>query len=466
MKELFRQFGVLALLSASVEVAGDVCDPQKLTYVGATSFGRAVSVFSETLVVSTPGTSLGGVIAIYSRQPEGWRLDQEWVDPSVLPDGRIGLSVSHAGGVLVSGAYGAAIAEVFEQDGSGVWSHAASLNCQDGEIDGIVSLCVAATDGSSVVVGAEYDHHPAETGAAYVFERVGPGQWQRVARLFASDARAGDYFGHAVAIDGDVLVVGAPELSNFQAGSAYVFERNASGAWLEVEKLWAPVTDLNAIGLSVGVYGETVLVGAPAATVDGGLKGAVYVYSRSHVGAWPLTQTLVPSDGEVADQFGWSVSLDGDWAVIGARNDSHADSIIAGSAYLFHRDGDGVWREKFKLVADDDHDYDQFGHAVAISGNQVVVGAWKDNEVGRDAGAAYAFEIGEDWDGNGEFDECECLGDLTCDDEVNLTDLVIQLAYFGETAGASYSQGNLDHDGDVDIFDLAKMLNLYGTLCP
>lgn len=140
-------------------------------------------------------------------------------------------------------------------------------------------------------------------------------------------------------------------------------------------------------GISVAVDGDTALVGA--AYEDGG-QGATYVFMQSN-GTWSQTQKLVASDGAANDWFGQSVALDGDTAVIGA---SQYLNFGNGAAYVFTRAG-GTWSESQKLTADDGVGRDQFGIAVAVDGTEALVGAYG---VGFYQGAVYAFaESGGSW---------------------------------------------------------------------
>jgi hypothetical protein len=270
-----------------------------------------------------------------------------------------------------------------------------------------------AVDGDTAVVGA-YDN-----GAAYIFVRdpAEPETWNEIAILRQSDATSdGDLFGFTVAISGDTVVVGAERedggpgnpISN--AGAAYVFERDqgGSGAWGEVAILRASDAQaMDYFASSVAISGDTIAVGAPYE--DGGLGepvsdcGGVYIFERDAGGPdnWGEVKTLRASDREPSDRLGSSVALSGDTLVGGAKyedGDAGDPLVEYGAAYVFERDlgGTDEWGESAILRAADPRANDQFGNAVTIEGNSIVVGArWADGGPGdslRDTGTATLFQ--------------------------------------------------------------------------
>ena len=157
-----------------------------------------------------------------------------------------------------------------------------------------------------------------------------------VEKLLASDGAAGDSFGTYVSVDGDTAVIGArnDDDNGHNSGAVYVFVRNG-GVWTEQQKLLASDGVAgDQFGWSVSVDGNTAVIGAPFAEGD----GAAYVFVRNG-SVWSEQQKLFASDGLAVD-FGWSVSVDGDTAVIG---DDEAHDYT-GAAYVFVRSG-GVWSE-------------------------------------------------------------------------------------------------------------------------
>jgi hypothetical protein len=102
-------------------------------------------------------------------------------------------------------------------------------------------------------------------------------------------------------------------------------------------------------------------------------------------------QQLTASDGAESDNFGWSVSISGDYAVVGAYGDDDKGSA-SGSAYVFVRSGT-TWTEQQKLTASDGASTDFFGHSVSISGDTAIVGADGNDDKGINSGSAYVFAL-------------------------------------------------------------------------
>ena len=251
-----------------------------------------------------------------------------------------------------------------------------------------------AVDGDVALVGAYLDDdNGADSGSAYVFVNDG-GAWTQQAKLLADDGAPGDAFGRSVAIDGDTALVGAHlhDDKGGNAGAAYVFVRRGD-AWVQEAKLVAPDGDGgDALGTSVSVAGDFALLGAPGDDDDGAGSGSAYVFGRG-AGAWSLRSKVTASDGAEGDLFGTSVSIDGDTALVGAFHDDD-NGENSGSAYVFARNGDD-WIEGAKLRADDGAGFDDFGYSVSIDGGTALVGAFADDDNGPLSGSAYVFVRGD-----------------------------------------------------------------------
>lgn len=202
-----------------------------------------------------------------------------------------------------------------------------------------------------------------------------------------------DRFGRAVAYTTDSIAIGVPSDDNgafVDAGSVYVYVRSGS-VWNRQQKIDPPVPETNAgFGSSVSISGNTLVVGSPLATTsDGNASGAVYVYIRSG-STWALQQTLDPATRNANDRFGTSVDVEGDNLIASSRL-GDATNASQGTAYVFTRTG-SVWSEQQRLAASDGASNDNFGAAVAISGNSVIVGANLAFVSALEAaGAAYVF---------------------------------------------------------------------------
>lgn len=241
-------------------------------------------------------------------------------------------------------------------------------------------------DDPTLVTGAPGDDTLlANAGAVWVHARDDEGTWSFVVKLNASDAAAGDQFGSSVAVEADTLVAGAP-FADDGAGAVYVFNRSPGGLWSQSARL-APAASPGAgnFGTSVGLAGNTIVVGAPAAGT-----GSVYVFNADGDGVWSETTVLVPTDAEADDFAGTSVALSGDTILVGASLEDAAGAS-SGSVYAFVRAGDGTWSQQAKLIASDAAAGDLFGDAVALTADIAVIGARANDDAGSGSGSAYVF---------------------------------------------------------------------------
>ncbi|MHC4860435.1 MAG: choice-of-anchor D domain-containing protein, partial [Planctomycetota bacterium] len=230
-------------------------------------------------------------------------------------------------------------------------------------------------------------------GAAYVFKRTGD-TWAEEDKLIAVDAEQQfDEMGFSVAIHGDTVVAGAHYDSFYDVwtGAAYVFERSGTD-WSQTDKLYAEDPGRgNQFGWSVAVHGDTAVVGA---VFQG--SGSAYVYRRSS--PWTFEQKL-PRVGIGANaSFGHSVAVQGDVAVVGAPGDTVSGYTGIGSAWVYTRDGT-TWTHLTTLSPQDPSDQAdgvQFGVWVGINDGAVVAGAAGDAENGQWAGAAYVNDFDPD----------------------------------------------------------------------
>ena len=247
-----------------------------------------------------------------------------------------------------------------------------------------------SVSGDTVVIGAVNDYTAAGTGAgsAYAFVRSGA-TWIFQAKLMANDASAADKFGTSVALDGDTVVIGAEGEGG--VGSAYVFVRQGAG-WTQQTKFQGTKPN-SRFGNCVALSGNTVLIGAPQHDLQSFDEGAAFVYQRTGT-AWSLQTILIPSDSYPYDWFGYSVALSGDTALVGHRYWHGTAGSFPGQAYVFTRNGN-TWMEQAILTAGDTSSEDNFGQAVALSGNTALVGATVFND---NRGSAYVFtRSGTNW---------------------------------------------------------------------
>ncbi|MBK7405539.1 MAG: hypothetical protein IPJ41_13135 [Phycisphaerales bacterium] len=354
---------------------------------------------------------------------------------------------------------------VFERSG-GVWSQAATLVPPDGEAgDGFG--CSVSVSGETIFVGAytDDDHGPS-SGSVYVFDRAGS-QWKYTAKLTPADGAQADIFGTSVSLDGDTAFVGEPydDDHGTNSGAAHVYQRTA-GKWSHVVKL-APGSLFSGddFGRSVALSQNYAIVGADLDDDVMFNSGAAYIYEFVR-GNWTAKAKVVAPDGGEIDHFGYSVGIDGSVAVVGAFASDGA-ATESGAAYVFERVA-GTWIQTAKLVPPDPEMFGYFGISVSVSAGHVLVGS--------SAGAAYMFEnLGGGWklaarleqqdspDPNGFGFKVSVDGDsgligASSDDQV------------ANGAGAAYvfgrtqCVGDFDGNGIVDTRDVLAFLNSWTKL--
>ena len=240
----------------------------------------------------------------------------------------------------------------------------------------------------------------------FIHQRAGGGKVDADAKLQSPDRSKDDRFGKSVAIDGDVVVVGAHREDHNgtnDSGAAYVFTKPTagwSGTINTASKLTAGDKDADdALGWSAAMDGDVVVVGAigddASATVTN--SGSVYVFVKPTSG-WANgshTAKLTASDGLTDDRFGSSVSISGDTIVVGAQSDDGSGGADYGSVYIFNKPSSG-WADasaSATLTAGDGAINDEFGFAVAISGDTIAMGARMDDPKGSNSGSAYVFTL-------------------------------------------------------------------------
>ncbi len=252
---------------------------------------------------------------------------------------------------------------VYRLDEGGTWREVQQLQAPDadGTADGFGRAL--AVEGGLLVVGAEQKAGGA--GAVYVFERMPDGRWVGDARLTAADTAEGQRFGAVVALDGEVLLAGAPGREE-DRGGVYVYTRDADGGWTPPSVLVADeVAAGDGFGSTLAVGGGHLLVGAPA---QGESMGAVYAY-RFEAGAWQAAGSLAVAGLEAGSMFGSALALGHGGALVGAQGHQGTGAVFA-----FRPAEDGTWQSDATLVPFDG-DRGRFGASLAFDGAEAWIGA-------------------------------------------------------------------------------------------
>lgn len=304
--------------------------PEGLAY--ASSFGASVDIYGDYAVVGAPGDTVGneicGAAYVYAKQNGTWKQMAKLKASNAESGDKFGTSVSIYNDIVVIGAP--------EKTISGVWAK----------------------------------------GRVYVFKRTGD-VWSQAVGLQASNGQTYDLFGTSVAIDGQMIIVGAPYTDyagKTEAGSAYIF-RFENNSWVE-KKILSPAdaTDYGAFGSSVDISGATVAIGAPYTTSSFvALVGAVYTYNNTDFTGtnWVAGQKLGPADKQGEMKFGYSVDIEGNRLLIGAPYYDFAGAAGSGLVQGFKRTA-GQWGSDITLNSSTA--LEQAGTAVAIDGDYSLFG--------------------------------------------------------------------------------------------
>jgi len=359
-------------------------------------FGFSVALSGDYAIVGASGDddndTDAGAAYVFKRDTTNWMEQIKLLASDGFPFDEFGYSVGISGDYAVVGSFrsnfdGGSI-YVFKRDNN-LWLEESIIIPVEGLGFDAFGHSVAIS-GDYIIAGAHRDgDNGSLSGAAYIFKRSGT-VWKQESKLLPPSLGAiGDWFGWSVDISGDYAIIGArlDDVNGTNSGSAYIFKRDGS-AWQQETKLLATDGSLgDDFGVSVSISGTRAIVGAHGDEDGGAFKGSAYLFKRNG-SIWQEETKLLASDGTEADEFGESVSISGDYVIVGAHQ--HSDrGVNSGSAYLYMRNGSS-WTEIEKLLASDGEQDDQFGESVSISGDYVVVGAYRELDNG-EISAAYLF---------------------------------------------------------------------------
>lgn len=359
-------------------------------------------------VAGGAGGSPTGSAYVFDLVDDVWTESAELVANDAGNGDEFGTSVSLDGSIALIGARrndaggaDSGAAYVFTLNDLGNWPQTGKLSPADNtgfeafgtsvSLDGNRALVGATGGGSMDVV----------SGSAYVFDFDGV-DWNETTELIGSDSSFNDQFGGAVSLSGNRALIGAEsvDLNDSGMGAAYVFDFDSS-VWSETEQLTGPDgSAIDLFGFSVSIENDRAIVGAQSDDDASANAGAVYVYDFNGLD-WVETAKLTPSSANDDDRFGTAVSLSANRALIGATGDDTIASD-AGAAYVFDFDGLN-WVESAKLLPADGLAFSEFGNSVSLDGDRALVGAWLDSDVSNQAGSAYLFDFdGVAWTDSGK----------------------------------------------------------------
>jgi len=321
------------------------------------NFGRAVSISGNYAIVGASHDDVGantnqGSASIYQWDGTAWVLMQKITDATGAASDFFGISVSISGNYAIVGAYGDDVGPNTAQ------------------------------------------------GSASIYQWNGTA-WVLMNKITDATGADSDFFGYSVSISGNYAIVGAygdDVGGNGSQGSASIYQWNGT-AWVLMDK----ITDATGaagdhFGYSVSISGSYAIVGAESDDVGGNAgQGSASIYQR-FISNWTLDQKITDASGEAGDLFGSSVSISGNYAIVGAYSDNVGANASQGSASIYQRIG-STWELMQKITNATGEASDQFGSSVSISGNYAIVGAISDAVGGSlSQGSAIIYQrIGMGW---------------------------------------------------------------------
>jgi hypothetical protein len=376
-------------------------------------FGKSVSISGSNIVIGSPyfdgmGSNVGSAY-IFTKPSMGWiNMTQtaKLFASTSYTDANFGCSVSISGDIIVIGAkadynngtYSGA-AYVFSKPSTSGWvtmSATAKLTPYGGTTYDTFGFSVGVSGDNIVVGNYSNNENGYDSGSAYVFSKPVTGwiDMTQTAKIKASDGAASDWFGLSVSISGDNILVGSPQDDDTytNSGSTYIFKKPVSG-WInmtQTQKLIPPDyfgTYCASFGHSFAIDGNYAVLGNPSYNDT----GAVYIYYYNGT-VWAMQAILTPSDGITSENFGCSVGMSGDNVVIGAWGDND-NGTNSGSSYVFTKPITG-WinmTQTAKIKPSDGYIYHRFGNSVSISGDNIVVGSIYDDDNGSNSGSVYVY---------------------------------------------------------------------------
>jgi len=332
-----------------------------------------------------------GAAYVFKNDGTTWNKQAKLLPSDGRPNDRFGWAVSLSNNYTIIGAYNdddnginSGSAYIFRRDGT-TWVQEAKILPSDGEANDHFGISVAI-DGDYAVVGADVsDDNGLNSGSAYIFRRDGT-TWVQEAKILPTDVDIDDEFGLSVSIKDGYVIIGAPG-DDDNSGSAYVFRRDGT-TWVQEAKIMASDgTSGDSFGFPVRLYNDFAIIGS----VWNNNNGSAYVFNHNGTN-WIEQTKLLASDGAAEDKFGWDISISGDYVLIGVPfNDDNVNGVDAGSVYVFKYDGIN-WNEEAKLLPSDGQAGDGFGWSVSINGDYALIGSPWDDDNGKSTGSAYVFK--------------------------------------------------------------------------
>ncbi|QDU86505.1 hypothetical protein Pla163_36560 [Planctomycetes bacterium Pla163] len=406
-----RILALVALVPFSSLVGGaaaqTVVEDQRLTeptLLDGDEFGAAVDTSQGRSAVGAPkhdgSGSQSGAVFLYTPSGPGWVLEDLIQSTDIASNDLFGTAVDLDGDRLVVGAprrdvsfFDEGAAYEFVRQGDGSWSQTDRFSALDGSTGDQFGAAIAM-DGDLAVVGAPGDDPSGvgSAGSAYLFERQASGDWLQIRKILSPAPGANRRFGRLVDIQGDRLVIGQDAPSSAQAGIERIFVYHINGDRLALEGIIGSPDPLapgaQYFGSDLDLDGDRLIVGDPATTAG----GRAFIYERGD-GSWPLADTIVAVPEVSQTRVGDTVALHGDTAILGGPG----TSSIEGRAVLYLESPSlGGWRLLANIEPDERTGLppDQYASCVDLDDDTILIGAPRFSDLGAETGSAFALRRG------------------------------------------------------------------------
>jgi hypothetical protein len=368
---------------------------------GNSQFGSAVEISADWLVVGRPGPGgAPGRAYVYALVGNAWALSavlEAQSDASQIDDfaGRLardGDTIAIcAPRRTVNGQSEQGAVFVFRESSTG-WIQEAVITASDGAAGDRFGTDVAIVDNTLVIgaKGVDVQGHP-DAGVVYLYDRTGA-QWNEAGKFHAGEITSGGGFGSSVAMSGNTIAIGAPQLGGGDTkGAVHVMERTA-GSWAQPVALsMTEVQPGSQAGNSIALDGDTIVVGAELADLVAQDGGLAYCFERI-AGEWSMTATLFDATPHAGDWFGMSVAVLGDWILVGSWRDDSPSEADIGSAQLFIRGDAALPWSAGEVFQQNQSGSNYFGVSVSLGGGRLAAGSHHGGPVG-DAGYAFTAQL-------------------------------------------------------------------------
>ncbi|MDP6602466.1 MAG: hypothetical protein QGH76_09250 [Phycisphaerales bacterium] len=440
---------ITLVLSAQCPAPADI----PATTPGGVS-GTSVAMDGDLAVIGAPiGTGnawASGMAIVYRRAGDTWIREAELIAEDGNSGDMLGVCVDISGDRVIAGSWfedhagsDSGAAYVFERQG-GTWSQTAKLIAEDGGAGDTFGRRVAIAGDVCVVTAPLDDDNGTSSGSAYVFQ-FDSGRWFQLQKLVPNSGGAGDQFGLGLAMDGERIVLGAPWADDAR-GRGHIFDRG-DVMFFEVATLSDPSGEpSDYLGFGAAVNGGMVALGSYRDDDGGEDAGSVFLFQEGF-GGWGPVQRIDPSSKvAVGDQFGVCVSMEEGVMIVGTRY-ADVDGMAAGAAVVYDLI-DGMWIERAVLVSPGPAEEAEFGWSVALSGDHAIIGgpwAEPDGEVRFYDGMTQPCTCPGDLNGDGAvavgdllqviaaWGPCvSCIEDIDQSGAVDVSDLLAVIAAWGD----------------------------------